>query len=262
MDSSTPFQIIGVLHLPALPGAPRNVLDAQAVVEHALRDAEALIEGGVSHCIIENLGDAPYRTGDVDPHVPAMLAVIGQRVRGEFGMTVGLNVLRNDAHSAMGAAVACGASFIRVNVLVGSAWTDQGLIHSKAASLLRYRRALSGSDDGPKIYADVHVKHAVPAAGFDIETTAVEAVERSGADGVIVTGARTGSPTSLGDLAAVRRVVTHHPIFVGSGVDEGSIGEISRLCNGAIVGTALHRDADISLPIDKNRVRAMVDATR
>ena len=191
-----------------------------------------------------------------------MLAVIGRHVRDEFGMTIGLNVLRNDAKSAMGAAVACGASFIRVNVLVGSAWTDQGLIHSRAASLLRYRRALCGSAPGPKIFADIHVKHAVAAAGFDIATTAVEAVERSGADGVIVTGARTGSPASVGDLEAVRRVVPNHPLFVGSGVNPSTIATVSQLCTGAIVGTAFHRDSNINLPIDENRVRAMVDETR
>ena len=162
----------------------------------------------------------------------------------------------------MGAAVACQASFIRVNVLVGSAWTDQGLIHSSAASLLRYRRTLCGMDEGPKIYADVHVKHAVPPVGTNIETMAVEAVERSGADGVIVTGTRTGSPANLADLDAVSRIVTHHPVLVGSGVDQQTIGAIRQRCHGAIVGTALHQDADIALPIDKNRVRDMVDATR
>jgi hypothetical protein len=162
----------------------------------------------------------------------------------------------------MGAAAACGASFIRVNVLVGSAWTDQGLIHSRAASLLRYRRSLYGVDSGPKIYADIHVKHAVPAGHIDISMVAVEAVERSGADGIIVTGTRTGESTSVEDIESVRRVVQRHPIWVGSGVNHQNISAIQNLCDGAIIGTALHTDADITRPIDKNRVRAMVDATR
>ena len=136
------------------------------------------------------------------------------------------------------------------------------LVGSGGCCVGRLASPLCGMDEGPKIYADVHVKHAVPPVGTNIETMAVEAVERSGADGVIVTGTRTGSPANLADLDAVSRVVTHHPVLVGSGVDQQTIGAIRQRCHGAIVGTALHQDADIALPIDKNRVRGMVDATR
>jgi predicted TIM-barrel enzyme len=53
-----------------------------------------------------------------------------------------LNVLRNDARAALGAALACGATFVRVNVHTGATWTDQGLIEGDAYATLRYRQAL------------------------------------------------------------------------------------------------------------------------
>ena len=43
-------------------------------------------------------------------------------------LPVGVNVLRNDAISALGVAAVTGARFIRVNVLTGLMYTDQGPI--------------------------------------------------------------------------------------------------------------------------------------
>jgi membrane complex biogenesis BtpA family protein len=255
------FQLLGVLHLPPLPSAPRARLAFDQVVEHALRDAEALVRGGIHRCVIENLGDAPFHATAVEPHVPAMLAVIGAEVRRRFGsdLDFGINVLRNDAESAMGAAAASGARFVRVNVLTGSAWTDQGLIHGQAARLLRYRRNLGAS---VRIMADVCVKHAVPAGDTDVVHAAVDTVGRGGADGVIVTGKGTGLPTDLVDVQRVVEAVPNHPVWVGSGVTPSSVAAFGRIAAGAIVGTYLHRDGRIELPIDEDRVASMVEAAR
>ena len=264
MDKSNDFTLSGVLHLPPLPGSPMAGHDFDSVLQHALRDAEALVNGGINSCITENIGDAPFRGGSTEPHVGAMLAVIGREVRTRFSgtLTVGINVLRNDAHAALGAAVACGADFIRVNVLVGAAWTDQGLIQGDAARLTRYRKALCGLGNGPRIMADVKVKHAVPAGETDISILAKEAAQRGGADGLIVTGSRTGSPVDIDDLRMVRDAVPNIPLWVGSGVTTKNVSQIRSFSNGAIVGTSLHHNGDLSAPIDEDRVHLLVEATR
>jgi predicted TIM-barrel enzyme len=96
---------------------------------------------------------------------------------------VGINVLRNDAQSAIAIATCVHAQFIRVNVLTGIMATDQGLIEGQAHQLLRYRREL-GSD--VKILADVLVKHARPLGSPNLTTAVQETIERGLADGVIV----------------------------------------------------------------------------
>lgn len=255
------FSVVGVIHLPALPGAPRCSAPFSKIIDHALRDAEALVNGGLGSCIVENLGDAPFRRGRVKPHVPAMLAVIGAEISSRWGedLKIGLNVLRNDGHSAIGAATACGAQFVRINVLTGSAWTDQGLIEGEAASLLRYRESLGSS---VQIMADVCVKHAVPAGESDIVRVAVDTVDRGGADGVIVTGNGTGLPTRMSDLTAVCSALPNHPVWVGSGVTPESLSEIQQNADGVIVGTHLHHDGDLRSPIDEDRVRSIMGALR
>jgi len=74
-------------------------------------------------------------------------------------LPIGFNVLRNDAQAALAICAACGGSFIRVNIHTGAMLTDQGLIEGAAFHTLRFRRAICPS---AQIFADVHVKHAVP----------------------------------------------------------------------------------------------------
>jgi membrane complex biogenesis BtpA family protein len=257
--SSTDFDLTGVLHLLPLPAAPLSSPGLSAVLERALHDAETLLEGGISSCIIENLGDAPFVSGMVQPHVPAMLAVIGSAIRARFGsdLALGINILRNDVMSALGAAAACGAGLVRVNVHVGAAWTDQGLIEGRAHETLRYRRELGAQDI--RIAADVLVKHATPAGQSDIQEVARETAWRGGADVLIVTGSRTGGVTDLRQVELTRTAVPDRPIWVGSGVTPGNLPSTRKVADGAIVGTWLHRDGELTAPLDVERVRRLVE---
>ena len=188
-----------------------------------------------------------------------MIAVIGSAVRARFGdaLSIGVNILRNDARSALGAAAACGADFIRVNVHVGAAWTDQGLIEGRAHETLRYRRELGA--ERVRIAADVLVKHAAPAGVTDIQEVARETAWRGGADVLIVTGSRTGGVTDLKQVERVRAAVADRPIWVGSGVTPGNLTAVRKLADGAIVGTWLHEDADLTAPLSAERVRRLVE---
>lgn len=257
--ASDDFDITGVLHLLPLPAAPLASPGFTAVLDRALQDAESLIAGGVKACIIENLGDAPFTSGVVQPHVPAMLAVIGSAIRARFGdqLRLGINILRNDAMSALAAAAACGAGFVRVNVHVGAAWTDQGLIEGRAHETLRYRRELGA--EGIRIAADVLVKHASPAGQADIQEVARETAWRGGADVLIVTGARTGGVTDLQQVEQVRSAVPDRPIWVGSGVTPDTIAAVRAVADGAIIGSWLHTDGVLTAPLSVDRIRRMVE---
>jgi uncharacterized protein len=256
MGDRPSFELVGVVHLPALPGAPRAQMSVDAIVERALSDIAAMVRGGLTSVLLENFGDVPFAKGTVDPHVPAILAVIGARARlAHPHLAIGLNVLRNDARAALGAAVACGASFVRVNVHTGATWTDQGLVEGDAYGSLRYRRALGAP--GIRIAADVDVKHGTPAGRADIAELARDARERGLADVLIVTGARTGEAPDRDDVRRVR-AAGGAPVWLGSGVTPERLPDLRRHADGAIVGTWLHRDGRTDQPIDPERVKALV----
>lgn len=259
MHASPPFQFVGVVHLLALPAAPGPSPGFAAVRARALADAAVLASGGATGLILENFGDAPFAREAVEPHVVAAMAVLAAEIRERHpGLSLGINVLRNDARAALGIAAAVGAHWVRVNVLAGAAVTDQGLIQGDAHHWLRYRRELGA--EGVGLLADVHVKHARPLAGGPIGEAAADLVHRAGAAVLIVTGRATGAEVDAGEVEAVQAAVPGAPVWLGSGVTEGSARAWRGRVQGAIVGTALHAGGDVRAPLELARVERMARA--
>ncbi|MBT8199808.1 MAG: photosystem I assembly BtpA, partial [Acidimicrobiia bacterium] len=61
------MSIIGVIHLPPLPGAPGHATSMSTIVDAARQDAITLSEAGFDAIIIENFGDAPFFADNVPP---------------------------------------------------------------------------------------------------------------------------------------------------------------------------------------------------
>jgi membrane complex biogenesis BtpA family protein len=244
--------LIGMLHLLPLAGSvDYGKQGTKPILEAAFRDLYALESGGADAVLIENLGDVPY--AKLAPRETiAMLAVIVHRLVEKTNLPVGVNVLRNDGPAALAIAAAAGASFIRVNVFAGVAFTDQGIIEGQARDLQWLKRDL-GTETA--VFADVHVKHA--AHPTQLEQAAIDA-ERNRPDALIVTGIGTGRRTSPDDLQAVKQAV-HLPVFVGSGVRIDNVSTY-RDADGFIVGTALKEEGRIGSPIDVKRVKALAEA--
>jgi membrane complex biogenesis BtpA family protein len=252
--------LIGMVHLPPLPGSPRWAGSMDAVRAAALADACALVEEGMDALLVENFGDVPFTAGRVGAPTVAAVAVVAAGIRAALpSVPLGVNVLRNDGRSALGVAVAVGAAFIRVNVHAWTLLTDQGLVAADAHDLLRERRLL-GADVA--VFADVQSKHAVTLGAVEIEQEARDVVHRGLADAVIVSGKTTGQAASLADLKRVRGAVPDTPLVVGSGVTADNVAEIFSLADAAIVGTSLKRDGDVTAPVDRARVRRLVAAAR
>jgi len=252
--------IIGMVHLPPLPGSPRWDGSMARVVESALADARALVEGGVDAVLVENFGDAPFTPGRVEPATVAAMSVVAAEVRKALPRTnLGVNVLKNDARAALAVAAAVGAKFIRVNVHAGAVLADQGIVHSDAYGTLRDRRLL-GVDVA--IFADVGGKHAVPLAPTDLEQTARDLVHRGLADALVVSGPATGQVTPLADVKRVRSAVADVPLLVGSGVTAETAAELLSVADGLIVGTSVKRDGDVRLAVERARVEKLVAAAR
>jgi hypothetical protein len=250
--------LIGMVHLAPLPGSPRWRGSMAEVIDRALADARALVEGGFDALMVENFGDAPFAPDRAEASTVAALAVAAGAIRAAWpGTPLGINVLRNDARSALAVACATGGVFIRANVHAGAVVADQGLLQGDAYATLRERRLL-GADVA--IFADVQTKHAVPLAPVEIEQEARDLVRRALADALIVTGRSTGDPTAGADLKRVRDAVPEVPILVGSGVSAASVAELLSVADGVIVGTWLKRDGRVDNPVDPARVQRLADA--
>jgi len=249
--------LIGVVHLRPLPGAPFWRGDLESLIEFAVADARAYERGGAHALFVENFGDMPFTKGSVAPETVAAMAAAGRAIRQAVKLPIGFNVLRNDARTALALCAVCGGSFVRVNVHCGAMLTDQGLIEGNAYETMRYRQRVCPH---AQIFADVHVKHAVPLGNWTIEDAARDTVERGLANALIVSGAGTGLEAELADVERVRRTVPSTKILLGSGVTLANVREFMPLADGFIVGSSLKVGGKVSNSVDAKRVAALARA--
>jgi len=292
-----PAPLVGMIHLPPLPGAPGFTpagggatataagaraggtpppgashaphapqgMDSakaplQAILERVARDARILAEEGMDGILVENFGDAPFHPGTVPPETVAALTLAVDAARREAGgRPVGVNVLRNDARSGLGIAAATGADFLRVNVHTGTMFTDQGMLQGRAWETIRERDRLCPD---LLILADVEVKHAAPPPGVSRSDAARDLRYRGRADILVVSGSGTGRPTDPGVVDEVRQAVPDAPIWVGSGLSPENAALLLSRAQGAVVGSALMDGGRPGGSIDPGRVRRLLDAAR
>lgn len=256
-----PKPVIGMVHLWPLPGAPGYTgYGMQTIIDHALRDAEALVEGGVDGLVVENMWDHPYYVGaEVKPEAMTAQAVAAAEIVKNFPLPVGINVIHNGGVVCLSIAVAARARFIRVCILTGSRLWDTGeLDHGCAADLVRKRKELYAEEI--HLFADVDKKHSVAFPGIDLSTH-IEWCEFYGADALIVTGRMTGSAPDVEKVREAKSLASR-PILVGSGSNQENIGAFLQYADGVIVGSSLKTDGVMQNPVDLKRVRAFMDAVR
>lgn len=252
-------RLVGVVHLPPLPGSPRATAPCSEIAEGAVRDARALSAAGFDHVVLENFGDAPFFADVVPPVTVSAMTACAVAVREAFpGLALGINVLRNDAQAALAIASVVGAAFIRVNVHTGARVTDQGIVQGRAAETLRTRRALGA--DGVAIWGDVDVKHSAPLGDRDPAREAEDLVKRGLVDAVLVTGEGTGRGVDENKLRRVRDAVSGVPVLVASAATTESLARLAGLCDGVIVGSALRASGLAGGPVDAERAVTFADA--
>lgn len=236
--------LFGMVHLRALPGAPLFT-SMDDVLGLALHDARALRDGGCDGFVIENFGDRPFTQARAEAETIAAMTRVITEIQRDVALPFGVNVLRNDALSALAIAAATGAAFIRVNIHTGAAVTDQGIIEGDAYATLRKRASLAPH---VLIFADHLVKHATPLG----ETSAKDLRLRGLADAIIVTGRETGAAADPEQLRELRAIVDA-PLIVGSGLTAENAPAFAE-ADGAIAGTSI-KSGD---RVDVAKVEALV----
>ena len=252
--------VIGVIHLPALPGAPDyDGASMDSLAALALDEAERYRAGGVDGLIVENHGDIPFaKPEDLGPETAAGMAVITRAVRLATALPVGVNVLANGAIAALAVAKASGAAFVRVNQWANAYVANEGFMEGRAGAASRYRAWLRARD--VRVFADVHVKHGAHAITGDrpIGELARD-VEFFDADVAIATGQRTGDAATLDELREVA-AGTSLPVAVGSGVNPDNVGDILSVADAVIVASYLKRDGVWWNPVDPDRLATFMAA--
>lgn len=252
--------IIGVIHLQALPGAPRYAgQQVREIYAAAVRDARTLAEGGIDGIILENASDMPFaRPEDIGPETVAALTAACLEVRGAVATPIGITCVANGVIPALGIAKAVGARWVRANQWVNAYVANEGILNGPAPAAMRYRSRIRA--DEVAIFADVHVKFGAHAITADrsIAEQATDA-EWFDADVLIASGTRTGSPTEPREVDAVRDG-TNLPVIVGSGLSADQVPALFATADGAIIGQWLKHEGRWWNPVDPHRVEQLMNA--
>lgn len=252
--------LIGVVHLPPLPGSPHYEGEPlRKVVERAVAEARTLEEAGFDGIMVENYGDVTYATNVAPRETLIALSAILWEVRKVVRVPLGVNVLRNAALDAARLACVLGLDFIRVNALCEHRYSVEGLIKVSPRDLVRVLRS-EGCAKRVSVLADVDVKHSSPAASYDYTRVIRDCVLRGGADAVIVTGGATGEAVDPVDLALAKRAGAR--VLVGSGLSRRNVKLYWDVADGFIVGSSIKRGGMAGNPVDPDEARALASLVR
>ncbi|MHA2245213.1 MAG: BtpA/SgcQ family protein [Candidatus Hodarchaeales archaeon] len=253
LDLSTK-PLIGMVHLPPLIKS-FNVSDSfEDIFEISVQDAITLEKTGFDAILIENYHDMPFTKYRLDDVKFLLMNSVVNKIISKINIPCGINILRNVCVQALIMATVNQGSFIRCNIYEGAYVTDQGIIESVADDVQQKLREI-GSE--VKILADVHVKHATPLSDFSLEEAASNALNRGGADAIIVSGRTTGT---LIDITRLRNFVQRSKIkpILGSGLAINNLTEVFPSISGAIVGSSIKVN-DLYSPIDIDKAKTLAE---
>ncbi|KAK3607391.1 hypothetical protein CHS0354_022553 [Potamilus streckersoni] len=253
--------IIGMIHLPALPGTPRNCLVMKDIVRLARHDAEIYKQARVDSVLVENMHDVPYLPGaQIGPEVVSAMTAACVEVKDVFqNGPVGVQILAGANQQALAVAIAAGLDYIRAEGYVFSHVADEGIMDACAGSLLRYRKQIGA--EHIQIFTDIKKKHSSHAITSDISVTEMStAAEFFQSDGVILTGTSTGAPASIQEMKDVQQSI-RLPVLIGSGVTKDNYQEYSS-ANGLIIGSYFKKGGNWQNPVESKRVMELMEIVR
>ena len=256
-----PKPVFAMVHTGPSPGAP-GYRSLESAVERAVTEAKVFADLGVDGLVIENMHDFPcVHEREQGPEVAAFMTRVAVCVKRQVGqMPVGVQVLFQANKTALAVALAAQCDFIRAEGWTHAHVSDKGIAEACAGKVLRYRRTIGASRI--PVFCDVKKKHASHAWTADLPIEEVtELMNLHAADGVIVTGARTGIEPDEDDLHAVRSS-TSLPVLIGSGVTVENFEHLIDLADGFIVGSALKEGGVWNAPVCEDRVEAIVEVAK
>ncbi|WP_232502346.1 BtpA/SgcQ family protein [Aeropyrum camini] len=264
--------LIGVVHLPPLPGStgyrtrrypPRlgKLWSLEDIIEYAVSEASVYEEAGFEGVILENYGDTPYPKNPGLMQVAAMTRIV-REVASRLNIPIGVNMLRNGSVEALASAYSGGGSFIRINSLCETRLSPEGIIEPDAARLAK-SLALLGILEERRIemLADVDVKHSYPLAETNIAQTVRDCIERSGVPiaAIVITGHATGGPPDTDEVVTAARTAAEYDVktIVGSGISQLNLSKYWHIADGFIIGSSIKLGGKPWNPIDKEKARLL-----
>jgi uncharacterized protein len=245
-------KIIGMIHVQALPGTPKNDKSIEEIIEIAVNESISYQDCGIDAIMLENMHDVPYLNREVGPEIIAAMTVVAREVKQNFDLPCGIQILAGANQAALAAAQAAGCEFIRAEGFVFSHIADEGLMNADAADLMRFRKKIGA--DHIAVFTDIKKKHSSHTLTADLSISDfAKAAEFFLSDGVIVTGKSTSENTKISEIIEAKNS-TDLPILIGSGLTIENISDYWDTADGFIIGSHFKEEGDWQNTVSRKRV--------
>jgi membrane complex biogenesis BtpA family protein len=251
--------LIGMIHVPALPGTPFNKMTPKQIVDKCILEAQVFNKVNIDSIMIENMHDIPYLKRNVGPEITSMMSIIACELRKVFdrNQPLGIQILAGANKEALSVAYNSNFEYIRAEGFVFAHVADEGFIESDAGELLRYRRSLGAGNI--KVFTDIKKKHSANYITSDVEIGEMaKNAEFFGSDGVIVTGSSTGAEADILEIKNVKKSCGL-PVLVGSGVTYENLENYIPVADGLIVGSYFKKEGYWKNDLDERKISNFVE---
>jgi membrane complex biogenesis BtpA family protein len=249
--------VIGMIHVPALPGTPFYSGPFGLLVDKVVRETEIFLKAGVDAVAIENMHDIPYLNNSAGSEIIASMAVLASKVKTIFKGPVGIQILAASNKEALSCALVSDCQFIRAEGFVFAHTADEGIIESCAGELLRHRKIIGA--DHIKIFTDIKKKHSSHSLTSDIDIIeTAHAAEFFESDGIIVTGKSTGQEADLKEIQNLNSSIKV-PLIVGSGVTYNNLDSYLLNSDAVIVGSYFKTDGFWKSDLELSKIKKFMN---
>ncbi len=227
-------------------------------VKYALKDVKSLARGGIDKILFENWDWAQYTGIEASDAEHRIMADVIRHAKRITDLEFGINILPLDYPADFELARRFDAAFVQLDTFSDRVRTDyesKFIMDVKPSDILAHKSRLGL--DSLELFVNIQTKHyTMMPVNKKIETSAKQALS-CGADVLVVTGRLTGEKTPLEKLIKVRNTIGSAPMFVGSGLTTVNAVELLQVADGAIVGTSLKKNSEISNPVVVGRVKRL-----
>lgn len=243
---------IGLVHLLALPGDPLYDPEGgmEKVYNAALRDIEALQNGGIDGIHFSNEFSFPYEPNPPKEIISAMAYLIG-RLSDKITVPYGANVISNPEDS-IALCATTGAQWTR-GTFSGVYSGNMGLQDTSIGKYVRLRHNLHA--DNVKMVHYVVPESSADIGGRDPLSSAKTALFNNMPDGFAVPGATAGKQADMGLMNSLRECMPEMVLFASTGVKKETIEEVFSIADAAFIATSLKKDGIFENPMDESRVK-------
>ena len=223
--------VFGMLHL-----------SGEDPVQQAIKELRIFEQEGIDAVIVENYYGSKQ---DVVKTLDA-ISCINTKV------IVGVNVLPNEFTESFSLAQKYGARFVQLDYVSGRYF--EGTFDSDSYKLIR--------EKFPEILVlgGVHPKYYTPLTDSNLEFDLRQGMQR--AEAIVVTGNETGKETPLHKIKFFRQVLGNHSLIIGAGITQKNAYNQLQIADGVIVGTGLKYDGITQNPVERNRVKKLMNVIR